>query len=128
MPTHRILMLHHFTFATCTCSSIIVNCILITAPLQTYVMSTILVWSSPHRRMVCRGEIVGLGLTGHPIWCPIKALINRVIHLCAHNVPITTPLYSYHSDHWRHIDTTMLTALISAFVRRHGPAVCQSRH
>jgi hypothetical protein len=75
-----------------------------------------------------QGEIVGLGLTGYPIWCPIKALINRVIHLCAHNVPITTPLYSYHSDHWHHIDTTMLTALISAFVRCHGPAVCQSRH
>jgi hypothetical protein len=27
-----------------------------------------------------RGEMVGLGLAGHPIWCPVKAIIRRVTH------------------------------------------------
>jgi hypothetical protein len=67
-----------------------------------------------------RGEIVGLGLTGHPLWCPVRALINRVTHLVSHKAPLTTPLYSYHSDTWRYIDTTMLTAALRTTVYATG--------
>jgi hypothetical protein len=57
-----------------------------------------------------RGELVGLGCTGHPIHCPVHALLNRVRHLRAHNAPLTTPLYAYHDTAWNRIDTTVLTS------------------
>jgi hypothetical protein len=59
-----------------------------------------------------RGEMVGLGLAGHPIWCPVKAIIRRVTHLKQFNAPPTTPLYSFFETHWRRIDTTILTTYL----------------
>ncbi|MFN9979934.1 MAG: hypothetical protein ACK53Y_08485, partial [bacterium] len=56
-----------------------------------------------------RGELIGLGRSGHPTWCPVKTLINRIQHLRQHNAPPTTPLYSYFDGSWRRIDTTILT-------------------
>ena len=43
-----------------------------------------------------RGELVGLGLSGHPTYCPVKALLRHVIHLKTYNAPPTTPLYSFY--------------------------------
>jgi len=56
-----------------------------------------------------RGELIGLGRSGHPTWCPVKTLINRIQHLRQQNAPPTTPLYSYFDGSWRRIDTTILT-------------------
>jgi hypothetical protein len=56
-----------------------------------------------------RGELVGLGRSGHPKHCPVVALINRVKHLRQHHAPLTTPLYSYFHLRWHRIDTTLLT-------------------
>ncbi len=56
-----------------------------------------------------RGELIGLGKSGHPTYCPVKALINRVLHLRTHRAPPTTPLYSYYTTSWHRIDTTTLT-------------------
>jgi hypothetical protein len=56
-----------------------------------------------------RGELVGLGKSGHPHWCPVRALLNRVYHLRTHCAPLTTPLYSYYTNQWLRIDTTILT-------------------
>jgi hypothetical protein len=56
-----------------------------------------------------RGELVGLGRSGHPRHCPVVALINRVKHLRQHHAPLTTPLYSYFHIRWHRIDTTLLT-------------------
>jgi hypothetical protein len=55
------------------------------------------------------GELVGLGRSGHPQWCPVCALLNRVYHLRTHCAPPTTPLYSYYTTHWNRLDTTVLT-------------------
>jgi hypothetical protein len=57
-----------------------------------------------------RGELVGLGRTGHPIHCPVRILINRIRHLRAHRAPIHMPLYSYFDRRWQRIDTTILTS------------------
>jgi len=37
-----------------------------------------------------RGELVGLGLSGHPTYCPVKALLRHVSHLKTYNAPPTT--------------------------------------
>jgi len=57
-----------------------------------------------------RGELIGLGRTGHPTWCPVHALINRIKHLRTHNAPCTTPLFRYWDCQWYTITTTTLTA------------------
>jgi hypothetical protein len=56
-----------------------------------------------------RGELVGLGRTGHPIHCPVIALTHRVTHLRTHRAPPITPLYSYYDTRWQRVDTTTLT-------------------
>jgi hypothetical protein len=69
-----------------------------------------------------RGEMVGLGRTGHAIYCPVIALLNRVKHLRIHRAPLTTLLYSYHATHWARVDTTMLTAQLRITVTAVGTA------
>jgi hypothetical protein len=67
------------------------------------------------------GELVRLGRSGHPTWCPVKALINRIRHLRVHGAPATTPLYSYYDTNWRTIDTRHLTAQLRTTVTVLGP-------
>jgi hypothetical protein len=57
-----------------------------------------------------RGELVGLGRSGHPTWCPVQAVLNRVLHLRLHHAPPVTPLFCYCSNgRWQSITTTILT-------------------
>ena len=63
-----------------------------------------------------RGEVIGLGLSGDPLLCPVRALGRRIIHLRTHNAPITTPLavVSHHSKWTRITPTHITTALRDA--------------
>jgi len=57
-----------------------------------------------------RGELVGLGRSGHHILCPVQAMIDRLKQLRLHNAKSTTPIYSFKDGHtWKHITTTLLT-------------------
>jgi hypothetical protein len=57
-----------------------------------------------------RGELVGLSQSGHPLLCPVLAIIHRIRHLCLNRAPLTTPLYTYKdSPRWSSINTTTLT-------------------
>jgi len=69
-----------------------------------------------------RGELVRLGRSGHPTWCPVKALINHIRHLCTFNAQQTTPLYSYYDTTWNKIDTTILTAQLRCTLTALGQA------
>jgi hypothetical protein len=41
-----------------------------------------------------RGELVGLGRSGHDLLCPVLAIINRIRHFRLHQAPLNTPLYT----------------------------------
>jgi hypothetical protein len=57
-----------------------------------------------------RGELVGLGRSGHLVLCQVLAMINRLGHFQLHRAPPHLPLYSYHNgSQWHHITTTTLT-------------------
>jgi hypothetical protein len=57
-----------------------------------------------------RGELVGLGHSGHPLLCPVRAIINRIKHFRLHNAHPTTPLYAYQAyGTWHSTDTSSLT-------------------
>jgi hypothetical protein len=56
-----------------------------------------------------RGELVGLGRSGHPTFCPVLAIINRVKHLRLHQAHPTTPLFQYFDIAPRTLTTNELT-------------------
>jgi hypothetical protein len=70
-----------------------------------------------------RGELIGLGPSGHPAFCPVQAIINRVIHLRQHNAQPTTPLYTFYNASWFQISTSTLTAELRIAVQALGQAV-----
>ena len=45
-----------------------------------------------------RGEVIGLGRSGHIAVCPVNSLVRRVLHLRAHNAPPRTPLAVYYTN------------------------------
>jgi len=55
------------------------------------------------------GELISQSTSGHPTWCPVKALINQIKHLRTHNAPKTTPLYTFYDRHQCTIDNTTFT-------------------
>lgn len=70
-----------------------------------------------------RGELVGLGLSGHPRLCPVRTLVNRAIHLRLHRAPMHTPLYCYFDGvKWRNIDATKLTLTLRSAAAAVGAA------
>jgi hypothetical protein len=70
-----------------------------------------------------RGEVIGLGMSGNPAFCPVRAAIRRVQHLRLHNASPTTPLYAYFSRSWNALTTTVLTQELRRSVTIVGTAV-----
>jgi hypothetical protein len=56
-----------------------------------------------------QGELIGLGRSGNNTFCPVQAVISRVIHLRQHFAPPDTPLYTFFSHQWMKIPTSSLT-------------------
>jgi hypothetical protein len=58
-----------------------------------------------------RGELVGLGRSGHAFMCPVYAMIQRIRHLRLHQAPLTTPIYTYYTHNsTRKVTTSMLSS------------------
>jgi hypothetical protein len=45
-----------------------------------------------------RGEVIGLGQSGDPAFCPVAAITHRVQQLLFHGAPANTPLYTYYNN------------------------------
>jgi hypothetical protein len=72
-----------------------------------------------------RGEVIGLGRSGDPSFCPVGAAARRVIHLRTAAAPPQQPLASYlhPTTHRLHrITPSELTHLLRLSVRILGPA------
>jgi hypothetical protein len=76
-----------------------------------------------NRKMV-RGELVGLGRSGHPYLCPVRAAIDRVKHLRLHRATPTMPIYNYHTGRqWQALTTSELTQQLRLNAHTAGPSV-----
>ncbi len=76
-----------------------------------------------HQKNGVSGELVGLGRSGDLQWCPVMAVINRLLHFRLHRAPPTTPLYSYCADGvWCAILSSMLTQHLRAAAHAMGAA------
>jgi hypothetical protein len=62
------------------------------------------------------GELIGLGRSSHPTWCPIYAILSWIKDLHSHNASLTTPLNAYYDCTWKHIDTSTLTMCLCTTV------------
>jgi hypothetical protein len=71
-----------------------------------------------------RGEVIGLGRSGDPLFCPVLALHCRVTHLHQHHLPPDTPLTTYvHHSHTYHITPAHITAALRASTTLLGPSL-----
>jgi len=69
-----------------------------------------------------RGEVIGLGCSGDPLVCPVKAAARRVVYLRHNNAPPGTPLARLftHADELKIIKPSDITRTIQQAVRTIG--------
>jgi hypothetical protein len=71
-----------------------------------------------------RGELIGLGRSGHTVLCPVIAMIARLKHFCLHRASPTTHLFTYFTHNSHHfITTTSLTQQLCMACSYLGPTV-----
>ena len=72
---------------------------------------------------VC-GEVIGLGRSGDPAFCPVLALTRRIQHLREHSAPADTPLTSYWTGTcFRPVTPADITAALRTSTAAIGPGV-----
>ncbi len=75
-----------------------------------------------HQKNGVSGEIIGLGCSGDPSFCPVQATINRIKHLRQAQAPTDTPLYQYHlNGQWCSMPTSTLTTTLRHTIDILGP-------
>ena len=68
------------------------------------------------------GEKIGHGRSGHPVFCPVLAVVRRILHLRANGAPPTAPLHSYYTRRTRHdLHVRSVTTLLRKAVAELGP-------
>jgi hypothetical protein len=71
-----------------------------------------------------RGEVIGLGRSGHPQLCPVLSLCNRVLHARTHNADPTAPLAAYYTPHrWHSVTSHDITTVLQLAVTFLGPTL-----
>eukprot|EP00804_Cyclotella_cryptica_P015306 CCRYP_005414-RA/>CCRYP_005414-RA protein AED:0.57 eAED:0.10 QI:0/0/0/1/0/0/2/0/539 len=67
-----------------------------------------------------RGEVIGLGCSGDPYLCPVKAIIRRVLYLRLHSAPPDVPLARLFNSN-SHITASVITSTLRDAVTLLGP-------
>ena len=69
-----------------------------------------------------RGEVIGLGRSGDPEFCPVLCLVRRILHLRHFNAPAETPLATYFSNQkWHPITPADITVTLRLAAAVLGP-------
>jgi hypothetical protein len=89
----------------------------LTCPLPQLTMATFVCLEFTTQKNGVHGELIGMGQSGNPAFCPVQACISRIAHLRLHNASPTTPIYSYFCQHWFGVSTTTLTTEVRLAVR-----------
>lgn len=96
----------------------------LTAPLDLIKRATFASLEFTDQKNGVKGEVIGLGRSGDPKFCPVLSIINRVLHLREHNAPPTTPLASYYrKKKLVRVKPADITASLKSAVAFHGPAL-----
>jgi hypothetical protein len=69
-----------------------------------------------------RGEVIGLGRSGHTQLCPVISLCTRVLHARSHSAAPSAPLAAYFSHgRWSHVTSGDITSTLQLAVAYLGP-------
>jgi len=79
-------------------------------PLAELDTATFLCLEFTNQKNGVRGELIGLGRSGNPAFCPVQASANRIRHLRTFHAPPTLPLFAYFATTWQSITSSNLTA------------------
>jgi hypothetical protein len=66
-----------------------------TLPLSDLIHITFAMLMFTNQKNGVRSEVIRLGHSGDPLFCPVLALQCRITHLCQHNQPPNTPLATF---------------------------------
>ena len=70
-----------------------------------------------------RGEVIGLGRSGNPNLCPVKALVRRVLHLRQSRAAPNSPLARVHNgNRWVKITPSAISRTLQEAVKYLSPA------
>jgi hypothetical protein len=91
-------------------------------PLDVLARVTFATLTFTNQKNAVRGEVIGLGRSGEPFFCPVLALRRRVTYLRQHNLPSDTPLATYlHRGRPTFIAPADITTLLRASAALLGP-------
>jgi hypothetical protein len=77
-----------------------------------------------NQKNAVRGKVIGLGLSGDPFVCPVKAVTSRVQHLRQHNALPTTPLCTYYMNNQpSYVTPSDISVTLKASVVAIGPSL-----
>jgi hypothetical protein len=69
-----------------------------------------------------RGEVIGLGRSGDPQFCPVFCIVRRILHLRHFNAPADTPLATYFTNHrWRPVSAKDISTTLKLAAAILGP-------
>lgn len=97
-------------------------CVLTTPP-DDLLNATFVGLEFTNQKNAVRGEVIGLARSGSPVWCPVSAVVRRVLYLRPLLAPPTTPLYSYlspTSQAWCAVTSAHLTTHLRAAAHAMG--------
>jgi hypothetical protein len=97
-------------------------CVL-TSPPELLLNATFVGLEFTNQKNAVRGEVIGLARSGSPLWCPVAAVIRRLLYLRPLQAPPTTPLYSYlspTSQAWCAVTSAHLTTHLRAAAHAMG--------
>jgi hypothetical protein len=104
-----------------------VGCRRVLAPLATDAdldRTTFVTLTFTNQKNAVRGEVIGLGPSGDPFVCPVKAITSRVRHLRLHNAPPNTPLCLYYQNNKaRYVTPADISTTLKSSVLALGPAL-----
>lgn len=95
---------------------------LTTADEQTLWSATFTTLEFTDQKNGIRGEVIGLGRSGNPQFCPVLCIVRQVLHLREHNAPLTTPLAMYFKENkWTPVKPTDITSALQLGTALLGP-------
>ncbi len=95
-----------------------------TDPLPTIMSANYVTYTFRTQKNGVRGEALGQGATGHPLCCPVRATIRRLLHHREHHTPLQQPLATYHEQgHQRGVMAGDITLALRAATAIVGPSV-----
>ena len=95
-----------------------------TAPEASIRSATFATLTFTNQKNGVRGEVIGLGTSGNPHLCPVRAVVRRILHLRASQADPSTPLATVtHNNRIHRVTPAAITSTLRSAVTFLGPTL-----